>query len=149
MTDIKGYELIPMEETVVVRISPENSTLLIDTAAELNKGFIWLNDLLGEVLNQRYIEDFEDDNGKIRSKTKFHPMTMKLIEERRKTIDQMYKILGGEASNEAIKEFGKLHAKAIFEASRNPEIKKAHIDVIKGIIEEAEFVDDNDNSETE
>lgn len=126
MSEDEKYELIPMEDTLVLAVSPDESTLLIDTANELNKGYMWLNTLLGEVLNERYREIYVDDEGNKRARTKFHPMTMKLLEERRKTIDQMFRILGGEARNEIAKEAGKYAARAIFEASKNKETKQKY-----------------------
>jgi hypothetical protein len=135
-------ELIPLKETSVLKIRTKESTLLVDTAAELTKGYHWINVLLSEILNERYTEQIEDENGKIHNRTKFHPLTMKLIEERRKTIDQIYKISGGELRNEVKKELGKLSAKMIFEASKNQNTKSTYIEQAKSIIE-ASFDEDN------
>lgn len=120
----KKQEIVPFEQTCLVRINAEESTLPLDTAAELSKGLMWVNSLIGEVLDQRYITEVEDNNGMRHNITKFHPLTMKLLDEQRKRIDQIYRILGGEEKNEVAKELNKLTAKMIFEASKRVQSKR-------------------------
>lgn len=138
MSENETLELVPLKQTALMKIKTEDSTVLIDTAAELNKGYYWLNVLIDEVVNQRHIESVEDDTGNFYERTKFHPLTMKLFEERRKTLELIHKISGGEIRNEIKKELGKLSAKAIFDASKNPKTKEEFINQAKSIIE-AEF----------
>lgn len=126
MEDEKKQELIPMSQTFITSLDSEKPSLPQDTARELQKGIHWVNTLLEDVLNERFQEELEDRNGERHSQTHFHPLTMKLMEEQRKRIDQMWKILGGEARNEALKDVAKLTAKAIFQASQNQESKRKH-----------------------
>jgi len=145
MAEKNKLELVPLRETSVVKINPEDTTILIDTTSELNKGYHWLNVLLDEVIGERYKEEVEDNSGNSHTVTKYHPLMMSLIQERRKTLDQIYKLSGNEMRDEVKKEIGKLSAKAIFEASKNEGVRKKYIRQAKKIIE-AEFYDDETNT---
>lgn len=142
MPENNKLEIIPFKETAVQKIRTKESTLMIDTAAEMIKGYHWLNVLLDEVIDQRYIEEVEDENGNFHERTKFHPLTMKLLQERRKTIDLYHKVSGGELANEVKKELGKLSAKMIFEASKNKQTKDQYKKQAMTVIE-ADFDEEN------
>lgn len=144
MPNKKKQELVPLNQTFLVEIQPEEVTLPIDTAAELTKDILWINELLNEVVNERYVTEVEDSKGNYHPVTKFHPLTMKLFEEKRKRVDQIWKILGGETQNEIKKEIGKFTAKAIFEVSKSSNDKKNYKDEAIKIIE-AE-IHESDNS---
>lgn len=125
-------------ETQLINVRPGDASLPIDTSAEWTKGFQLINQLIYELYQEKYVEDFEDDNGNSRQRTRFHPQLLPLIQERRRTIDQIYKISGKEATNEVKKEFGKLAAKAIFEGTKDRDLKEKHKQTAIEIIE-AEF----------
>lgn len=144
MTKELENKIIPFEKTCLIKVDDNNHTLPVDTAAELTKGLQWINKLCAEVLSERYVEEIEDRNGNLRTRTNFHPLTPKLLQEQRKRIDQIYKILGGETVNEIKKEMGKQMAKVIFQTSKDSEVKENYKKQAIKVIEEG-LHDDEEN----
>ena len=138
MPEENVFEMEKFNETVLVRINPREATLPIDTSAEWSKGFMLTNVLIYELLKERWVEDFEDNNGDVHQRTHLHPQLLPLLKERRALMDQIYKISGNETVNEIKKEVGKLAAKAIFEGNKSKDIKSTYKDKAMEIIE-AEF----------
>lgn len=139
------YEHI--EETVLVRIEAEKATLPLDTVAEVSKGFALLNKLLYEVLKDKYKDEIVDSSGNVRKITKYHPWTLEILKERRRTLDQIWKFQGGEALNEARKESAKRFADKIFDM-QEPDIKKKHKDEFIEILEaDVDEQRENENGE--
>ena len=115
----KKRDLIPFEETILVRINPEDSTLPIDTAGEITKGIMWINELLGTLLSESYQDTITDSKGGEHQITKFHPLTMKVFQERRKSIDQVMKFINNQPESLVKEELSKLTAQALFSMSKN------------------------------
>lgn len=136
-------DLDTIEETVLVRLKPDQATLPVDTASEITKGYTLINKLLGEVLRDKHIEEYIDEHGDTRRKTHYHPWTLELIKERRRTIEMIWKMAGGEALNEAKKESAKKMADMLFHAQEQDIKKRNKDDFIK--IMEAE-VDKHEES---
>lgn len=128
-------ELEEFEETHLVRIKPEESTLPLDTAREMTSGYLVLKKLIVELAKERFVEEFEDSSGKARKRTKLHPQLPTLLKEWRLLTKQLWQMSGGEAANEAKKEMSKLQARMIFEANNDPITKKKYKDDVLKIIE--------------
>ena len=122
------------DTTVLVRINPHESTLPVDTSAEWSKGFGLINQLVKELTDLRYVEEFEDTGGKMRKRAMLHPQLLGYIQERRKMIDQIFKLSGGELVNEINKAGAKKLANFLFEMQMD-EIKQKHKKEAYNIIE--------------
>ncbi len=122
------------DTTVLVRINPHESTLPVDTSAEWSKGFGLINQLVKELTDLRYVEEFEDAGGKMRKRAMLHPQLLGYIQERRKMIDQIFKLSGGELVNEINKAGAKKLANFLFEMQMD-EIKQKHKKEAYNIIE--------------
>lgn len=122
------------DTTVLVRINPKKSTLPIDTGAEWTKGFTLLNTLIKKLADHIYLEEFEDATGITRKRAMLHPQLLGYIQERRKQIDQIFKIMGGEVANEVKKENAKNLAKFLFQMQMD-DIKKQYKKEAYNIIE--------------
>lgn len=120
------FDLDTLKETIVVRINPDESTLPIDTASEVTKGYALLNQLLYEVLDDKYVEEYIDEHGEERQRTHFHPWTLELLKERRRVLDQVWKMSGGEAMNEVKKEKAKQLIDLIFKGRQDESVQKDH-----------------------
>jgi len=112
---MKESAIEKFDTTILVKINPKESSLPIDTAAEWTKGFGLINTLVKELVDNRYIEEFEDSGGKRRKRAMLHPQLLGYIQERRKMIDQIFKLSGGELFNEVKKESVKKMAGFIFD----------------------------------
>lgn len=115
MVETKQSAIVEFDTTMLVRINPRESSLPIDTAAEWTKGFGLINILVKELSDHRYIEEFEDNGGVKRKRPMLHPQLLGYIQERRKMIDQIFKLSGGEIDNEIKKESAKKLASFLFE----------------------------------
>ncbi len=135
MTTEEKFELKDFGQTYVLRVSEKETNLPIDTAAELTKGFVLVNDLIGRLYREIYLEEHEDRSGNTRERTVVHPLLLKLVEERRKTLDQIFKMSGGEMIQEAGKETMKQYIKKIFEFSQDREVKEKYKDQVRKTIE--------------
>lgn len=142
MPETKKHEIVPMEHTYVLDVDDEQSTLPIDTAAELTKGLMVVNDLLGKIIKESYIEEVEDRQGKKHIRTNFHPLMTKMLDEQRKRVDQIHRVLGGQLLQDIGKETAKITAKMIFEASKNQKSKRNQREKVITILEEENFEDD-------
>lgn len=131
-------KLPTFNETVLVRIDPEHSTLPVDTAAEMLKGISLVNELIGELARERYVEEFEDENGNTQKRTRLNPMIISLLREKRMLMDQAWKISGGEAVNEAKKEMSKSFARHLFETNMDEKTKNQYRERVYEILEEEE-----------
>ena len=145
MVESEDSAIMEFDTTMLVRINPRESSLPIDTAAEWKKGFGLINILIKELSDHRYIEEFEDDRGIKREKAMLHPQLLAYIGERRKMIDQIFKLSGGEIANEIKKESAKKLANFLFQMQMD-EIKEEHKKEAYKIIE-LEVSDDNAKSE--
>ena len=127
MTMVESEEsaIEEFDTTVLVRINPRESSLPIDTAAEWNKGFALINTLIKELADHRYVEEFEDNGGKMRKRPMMHPQLLGYMQERRHMIDQIFKVMGGEIANEIKKESAKKLANFLFQMQMD-EIKDKH-----------------------
>jgi hypothetical protein len=130
------------ETTALVRINPKEATLPIDTSAEWTKGFILVNKLIKELADVRYTESYIDEVGDKRSRMVLHPQLLGYIQERRKMIDQIWKVSGGEVVNEGKKEAIKNMARILFETQIERKTKEKYRDDVINILE----VDVNDES---
>lgn len=135
MSKNKEESLSKFDETVLVRINPSKSNLLVDTAAEWTKGFCLTNQLIFELAKERYQEKYVDPVGEEHERTVLHPQLIPLMNLRHKQIEQIYKISGGEAVNEAKKESAKNWAKMIFEGQVDRKTKQKYEKQAKEIIE--------------
>jgi len=135
MTEQEIQTFEDFDTTVLVRIEPKDATLPIHTAAEWNKGYGLINLLIKELADHRYIEEFEDSSGKCRTRPMLHPQLLAYIGERRKMIDQIFKISGGDAVNELKKETAKKVADYIFRVQLDEESKNKYKEEAYKIIE--------------
>ena len=147
MVESEESAIEEFDTTVLVRINPRESSLPIDTAAEWTKGFGLINTLVKELSDHRYIEEFEDNGGVKRKRPMLHPQLLGYIQERRKQIDQIFKLMGGEVANEIKKENAKKLAGFLFELQRD-EIKERYKKDAYNIIE-LEVSDGNAESENQ
>ena len=142
MSDENKLEMVKFDETCVLRVNIRDASLPIDTAREWTKGFALVNLLIYELSKERYVERFEDSGGVFRNRTRFNPLLLPLIKERRALMDQIWKISGGEAINEARKELTKSFAKGLFEHKRdkeeNEKYKEEAFKIIKAELDEHE-----------
>lgn len=128
------FDLAEIEETVVMKLTSDKATLPVETSSELTKGYALLNKLLYEVLQDKHIEHYTDEHGESRRRTHYHPWTLELLKERRRVIDQIWKMQGGEALNEARKAGAKKYAEKIWDM-QDPEIKQQHKDKFIKVME--------------
>ncbi len=126
MTETEESAIEEFDETVLVRISPKETTLPIHTAAEWSKGFMLVNVLIKELAKSRYTEDFVDNSGENRTRVMFHPQLLGYIQERRKQMDQIWKLSGGEVVNEIKKETAKKLAGFLFKMQTDKELKEQY-----------------------
>ncbi|MEE9438974.1 MAG: hypothetical protein V3V14_08250 [Saprospiraceae bacterium] len=141
MMEAEQDALADFEITSLVRIVPGKSTLPIDTSAEWNKGFRLVNQLIKELAEERYSEVWTDETGVERKRPVLHPQLLGYMQERRKMIDQIFKISGGEAVNEMKKETARNMANYIFKINTDKETKDKYKKDALNIIE-AEIDDD-------
>ena len=145
MVETEESAIEEFDTTLLVRINPRESSLPIDTAAEWTKGFGLINTLIKELSDHRYVEEFEDNGGVKRKRPMLHPQLLAYVGERRKMIDQIFKLSGGEIANEIKRESAKKLANFLFEMQMD-EIKEKHKKEAYDIIE-LEVSDDNAKSE--
>lgn len=134
MVESEQSEIVEFDTTMLVRINPKESSLPIDTAAEWTKGFGLINTLVKELSDHRYIEEFEDSSGVLRKRPMLHPQLLAYIGERRKMIDQIFKLSGGEIANEIKKESAKKLASFLFDMQMDgikEKYKKEAYDIIE------------------
>lgn len=142
MSKSESEEKEDFSTTVLVKINPEKSNLPVDTSSEWTKGFILINTLIKELTDSRYLEEFEDSSGNVRERVMLHPQLLGYLQERRKLIDQIFKISGGEFANEVKKEKAKKLAGYLFEMQMDEIKEKYKKDAYKIIeIEENEEVE--------
>jgi hypothetical protein len=134
MTVEKESEELDMGKTFLVQINPEQSTLPIDVAATWTQGFLYINKLLDMINKDTFVETYLDETGVTRRQTHIHPLLLPLLQERRRSIEQVWKISGGEIINEAKKSVVKSFAKQLYE-SQLSEHKKEYAQKFKEIIE--------------
>jgi hypothetical protein len=133
----------PFEKTYLVRVAPKEATLPIDVLAEMTDSFILIDNLIKELSDTRYKEEYIDESGHTRQRIMLHPQLISYMGERRKMLDQAWKISGAEAEQETKKEVVKSFANAVFK-SQSDEIKNQYKKEVMKIIEE----DQNGNSTT-
>lgn len=126
MTETEESAIEEFDETVLVRISPKETTLPIHTAAEWSKGFMLVNVLIKELAKNRYVETFKDNSGNDRSRVMLHPQMLGYIQERRHMMDQIWKLSGGEAVNEMKKETAKKFADFLFKMQTDNQLKEKY-----------------------
>jgi len=136
---MKDEILDEFEVTALIKVKPNEVTLPVDTSAEWTKGFMLVNKLIKELAEVRYKEAYIDSSGIRRERIVLHPQLLSYLQERRKLLDQIWKISGGEIINEGRKEMAKGLAKAIFEAQMDDKVKKKYEEKAKKIIEIEEF----------
>ena len=115
MTEIEKTTIDAFDTVALVVLDPKETSLPIDTAVEWNKGFRLINMLIKELTDLRYIEEFEDASGHMRERLIMHPQLLGYMQERRKTIDQIFKLSGGEIDNEIKKAGAKKLADFLFQ----------------------------------
>jgi hypothetical protein len=129
----KSTALAKLGEVEHMITSVKDSTLPIDATAEWSKGFDLVNKIITLLADEKYETEIEDESGTRHRVTKIPPELIMFIKERRMLLDQIYRISGGEAINEAKKEAAKNIAKAIFEYSKDKSMKQKYVDVMQGI----------------
>ena len=143
MTEAEQNAIEKFDITTLVRIVPGKTTLPIDTSMEWNKGFKLVNLLIKELAEERYSEEWTDETGAERRRRVLHPQLLGYMQERRKMIDQIFKISGGEAMNEMKKETARKMADYIFKVNTDRETKEKYKkDALKLIEVEAEYDED-------
>ena len=123
-----------MDKTFLVQINPGQSTLPIDVASTWTQGFLYINKILEMIDKDTFVETFLDETGKDRRQTHIHPLLLPMMQERRRMIEQVWKISGGEIMNEAKKTIVKSFAKQIFESqlsNQKEQYKKEFIEIIE------------------
>lgn len=147
MVETEESAIVEFDTTMLVRINPRESSLPIDTAAEWTKGFGLINVLVKELSDHRYIEEFQDNSGVTRTRPMLHPQLLGYIQERRKMIDQIFKLSGGEIANEIKKESAKKLASFLFDMQVDgikEKYKKEAYEII-----ELEVLDENAKSKAQ
>ncbi|MCK5606015.1 hypothetical protein KAR91_29220 [Candidatus Pacearchaeota archaeon] len=127
-------EKLEMDKTFLVQINPGQSTLPIDVASTWTQGFLYINKILEMIDKDTFVETFLDETGKDRRQTHIHPLLLPMMQERRRMIEQVWKISGGEIMNEAKKTIVKSFAKQIFESqlsNQKEQYKKEFIEIIE------------------
>lgn len=130
---------LDMGKTFLVQINPEQSTLPIDVASTWTQGFLYINKILEMIDKDTFVETFLDETGKDRRQTHIHPLLLPMLQERRRMIEQVWKISGGEIMNEAKKTIVKSFAKQIFESQlskQKEKYKEDFIEIIEGEVQE-------------
>lgn len=126
MTEINESAIEEFKETALLNIDLKDTTLPIDTSAEWTKGFKLVNQLIYELAKERYVEEFVDETGEARSRPVLHPQLLSYIQERRKQIDQIFRMSGGDIVNEFKKETAKKLASFVFEMQSDPKTKEQY-----------------------
>lgn len=132
-------EKLDMGKTFLVQINPEQSTLPIDVASTWTQGFLYINKILEMVDKDTFVEDYLDEAGNTRRQTHIHPLLLPMLQERRRMIEQVWKISGGEIMNEAKKSVVKSFAKQIFESQlskQKEKYKENFIEIIEGEVQD-------------
>ncbi len=130
---------LDMGKTFLVQINPEQSTLPIDVASTWTQGFLYINKILEMVDKDTFVETFLSETGRERQQTHIHPLLLPMLQERRRMIEQVWKISGGEIMNEAKKTIVKSFAKQIFESQlskQKQKYQKDFIEIIEGEVQE-------------
>lgn len=133
--------LVPFDHTVLIKLKPGNSTLPIDTSAEWTKGYMMLNKMIAMLYEDVHKEEYINDNGERHQRTIINPQLIDLLKERRRTIEQIWKIAGGEVMNEAKKESIKKMVDFVWH-SQEKEIKDQHKHEVVEILEEDVYEED-------
>ena len=110
--------------TSLVEIKPGKSNLMIDTAKEWQKGFVLVNSIVARLGEDIWDEQFEDDNGNTHTRTHINQQLLPWVQERRRLMEQFWKISGGEAVVEGQKQAYRNLADMIFSARQDEEFIK-------------------------
>lgn len=143
MTEAEQNAIEKFDITALVKIVPGQANLPVDTSIEWTKGFQLVNQLIKELAQDRYSEEWTDETGAERKRRVLHPQLLGYMQERRKMIDQIFKISGGEALNEMKKETARKMADYIFKVNTDRETKEKYKKDALNLIEvEAEYDED-------
>ena len=138
MTTETECEELDMGKTFLVQINPEQSTLPIDVAATWTQGFMYIHKILEQIDKDTFVEVYLDEAGRDRRRTHVHPLLLPMMQERRRMIEQVWKISGGELMNEVKKSVVKNFAKQLYESQLSKEKEKYTKEFIKIIEAEVE-----------
>ena len=137
-TKMESKEL-DLGKTFLVQVNPERSSLPIDVASTWTQGFLYVNKILEMIDKDTYVETFVDETGKARSRTHIHPLLLPILQERRRMIEQVWKISGGEIMNEVKKSVVKNFARQLYESQlskQKEKYQKNFIEIIEGEVQE-------------
>ena len=121
--------------TTLVKIEPGKANLAIHTGKEWQKGFALVNNIIAKIGSDEWVEEWTDEEGQTHTKHHIHPQLLPWIQERRRVIDQYWKISGGEAVTEGKKQAYKNMADMIFNMRQDKDFIKEHEKEFKEIIE--------------
>jgi hypothetical protein len=139
MTLERVEEKLDMGKTFLVQINPEQSTLPIDVASTWTQGFLYINKILEMIDKDTFVETYLDETGEARRRTSIHPLLLPMLQERRRMIEQVWKISGGEIMNEAKKSVVKGFAKQLYESQlskQKEKYQKNFIEIIEGEVQD-------------
>ena len=113
----KNNSIVKTSETKETLTKPQESTLLIDVASEMSKGYDLIQDIIMKLMEDYSVEEIEDENGNVIGKrTHIHPQLINWVREARMTRQDLWKVSGGEIQQEAEKKKLEIKAKLILQA---------------------------------
>ena len=112
----KNNAIVKSKEKSPLRMLDEEHTLSIDVATEMGKGYNDIKEIIEMLKKDTRVDDIlDEDNQKIGQRTHINPQLLKWYQEARHTMETVWKIGGGDLTQEVEKEKIKLRAKVIME----------------------------------
>ncbi|MHA1748703.1 MAG: hypothetical protein ACTSYF_08720 [Promethearchaeota archaeon] len=104
------------------------NTLIKSVASEMAKKLIDIDEIINMLKKDTWIEEIRDSDGNvIGQRTHLHPQLLSWYKEGRSTLETIFKLSGGEVSQEAEKQKIKLKAKLIMELVGKPEKERKEL----------------------
>lgn len=96
--------IIKKEESAPLAALDTESSLSIEVAREMLKGFELIQDIVDKLKSDTRTDELHDDEGKVIGHRSYvNPQLLKWVQEARRYLDNMWKLGGGELQHEAEK----------------------------------------------
>lgn len=108
--------IVKTKEKSPLDLLDREHTLSVDVAGEMSKGYNDIKEIIELLKKDTRVEDLlDEDDQKIGQRTHIHPQLLKWHQEARHTMETVWKLGGGDLTQEVEKEKIKLKAKLIME----------------------------------
>lgn len=96
--------IIKREENKPLAVLSNDSSLSIEVAREMIKGFELIQEIVDKLKNEIRTDEIKDEDGEVVGQRSYiNPQLLKWVQESRRYLDNMWKLGGGELEHEAEK----------------------------------------------